>query len=119
MSSADVLSSHLLNQNLIDLGVGSLPCRFNENELLNATSSLILKETWKYGSHEGNETLKSLIAQEYKIPSDWVIITNGGSEAITLFYMSLERKKHILLSSLHFPAYRELANYLNAAGATR
>lgn len=109
MPSSYILSPHLHKQNLIDLGVGLIPYHFSKEELALAISQIDISIAYNYGPHEGNESLRSLIAQEQGVPPEWVIITNGGSEAIALVYLALGLNKSVLIPSIHFPAYRELA----------
>ena len=109
MPPVETIFPYFHTQDFIDLGVGSIPCRFSKEEFASAISQLDLSSAGQYGPHEGNEDLRSLIAQEQGIPPEWVIITNGGSEAIALVYLALGFGKRILVPSIHFPAYRELA----------
>jgi len=110
MSSLDILSSHLQKRDLIDLGVGSLPTRFSPKELELAAFQMDISSAYMYGPHQGNESLRALVAQEQGVPPEWVIITNGASEAISLIYLALKSNKEgVLIPSIHFPTYREFA----------
>jgi aspartate/methionine/tyrosine aminotransferase len=98
----------------INLAQG-IPGFMPPKELLDILSSLAYEPVHQYAPGTGNKSLKEGLAEHYKVFSaDDFLITNGGTEAITIIYTYLMKIIKEDFTSLAFDPVYEVYNNLPA-----